>query len=353
MIKNTHSRSPRNQEVHTNGETFIDQMQIRNLLLQFLSETGRIDDSGVVQPLEIERYGEPEKYLWGGTKLEPIMCQDIFFPTEEMRRPCIVTNRNGVKSRNVIMLMDVLYSILSGQSPLELTEPEVDYIRHSKAALEDTLAMSSTYRGFINDGQICEAFHIQKQVKAVSDFDVTRIYVTGEKHGAPIMQRMILEGADFASGKVWVPYETTHRQTFRYDTPIFEMNTFSQLRSVLSHLRDLSRRGFLSGGPVFEPLVGQPIPGLPGAYLGQAKEGESFNGNMEHVFKSALSDACSEIHLRAGDTLTEYHVDTIVRRVVELAQQNAIKIGIDPNNHAFYTGQPINKIMSIVNNTSL
>jgi hypothetical protein len=246
-------------------------------------------------------------------------------------------------------IQDKIYSRLTHQQSVSLGAAGLERLRYERAKFEHTLSERDDLEWALSDDQLQDAYHIgQKRESDIGRDGLlvqsTRVYIPAGVHGLQVANRIIEAGADFSHAKVWVPFETKAEQEFRQDTPIFTANTLKQLYSIIAATREAAA----SMPSLFDqppPLAGIPIEGAPGAYIGQAPEGHSFNGTITDLWEEPIRQAARSLPLRTGDTVTNAWLSEAARRARILAQRQAEAHGMNPGCHALVAGQNSNIVL--------
>lgn len=340
---------PESSEVDDqSAETFMPLEHMKDMTAAALIESERIDDEGVVQPIEVKRNLHGSKWL-RGPATDSLWRSDMFVPTEEELRPYIEIDEQGLETRNRIAdpSMDTaLYRALTGQEKVDLSPDQATGVLHDNMALETTLAARPDYTLSFSEEQKEDAHHVTANVEAEPEFAPLRVYVPAGLDAVKVAESVFAAGADMSYAKIWTPRAAVGEQTIRQDTPIFEVTTFNQLTSLLASLHRLAEAGQLPSQAA--PVAGQEIDGLPGVYMGQTEHGKSFNGRMRDLFGKPIQEACSQVKLAAGDVVDERTLSAIAENARTLARRHADEMGANPHNHAFLRDQPVDEIIAIV-----
>lgn len=315
-------------------EEFMPERQMSRLLMTTLVEGGRIDRTGVVLPIAVDRRQyDPEKWAIG-PELESRQRHDILVPGREHKRQ--ISNDGSVEEVIKWTVKPYLYNALTGYGKLELDPQRFSEVITEAAALDETLRRSPMYSGLCSTDQLQDAYRIRGP-ESSREMPDTRIYVPVGQDAMRVVRRVVEEGAVFSSAKAWVPRIEQGEQEFRRDTPIFGVQTLEQLKSVVSVLRVLQAAGEL---PLMaSSLVGMPITDLPGTYIGQAEHGASFNGRMRELFAGPLTTACQENQVAAGERITLDWLTHVGRRARDLATASAEATGTSTRHHALLKDQ--------------
>lgn len=330
-------------------EMFLPLENMERVVRETLEEAGRIDEHGRVLPITVERrLHEPGFVL--GSLTDPAQRSDVFVPTADERKLYEATDETGIETKNKLKLYTLescLYTRLTGTTRVQLSEAEIAQLTSEKQDFESFFAENPDYKIHLDKKtQFEDAYHINALQKSDPEFAATRLYIPAGVGAIAVAHTVFEQGARMNYAKIWIQGETTHPQVVRHDTPIFEVTTHDQLKSVIPVLRELSEDGWLPDASA--PLVGQEIDGLPGVYLGQRRKGESFNGDMGDILGKAVQGASERVKLRAGDVVDSDILGDIAERARLLAQANASKIGRDTSNHAFLANQPVADILKTI-----
>jgi hypothetical protein len=221
-----------------------------------------------------------------------------------------------------------IYGALTGAQDIRLSEGGRARIRHDKAALLEA-GKERQYKIIQNDYQIGGGVIIESSQSPPPGSDGllrygTRIYTPVGVTGARLMAQIIQNGANFDYSKVFIPHDTPHGQEFRMDTPLTEVHTLAELESVVRALRAISAtrpelltptpHGGLSRAPY---PVGIPIPGVPGAFVGQVEDStkQSFLAGVSKRWGHVIHRAIDEGIGRARPT-SSYRVMPLPRGTV-------------------------------------
>lgn len=344
-------RFPQAERDHTSPESFVPLPMMENVIGAVLYENGRVDSNGVLQPLEIERkQHDPSKWILGmGPKLPSIYTNDVVPPPQLVQKRGQISEEDGmiIRSRAHWDPQGALYNTLTHRRRINLDEPDIQGLRTDYQNLNKALGQAGTYTVSSGD-QMTDALHIKLKQPQTPAFEPLRIYIAAGTHAMGLARDMINLNAVFDRVKVWTPEPTTSPQVFRSDTPIFEVNNFTQLRSTVSALRALQSIGRMPIPDRPQPLLGITIPGLPGVYAGQTGR-SSFNGEMGELFGDAIYRACLDTPMpNDGKSLDSVWLREAAIKGRAYAQENAAVMGRDPHNHAFVRGQPVAQIMSLL-----
>lgn len=246
-----------------------------------------------------------------------------------------------------------LYDALTDKHEVTLDAAGIEQLSYVRAKLEETLASHPSFEWVLDRWQKEDAYHISRKETPPPNSDgklisPLRVYVPGGVQGVRIMNHVIETGTDFAHAKVWTPQAARGRQTFRQDTPILFVNTVEQLRSVVTAVRAIATQGLIE--PKDNSPIGIPIEGAPGAFIGQPKEDQSFNGQMARLWSEPIRLACNSdsMRLHAGEVVTWDWVEKAAKMATAIAQQQAQAAGINPNCHALLPGQHVDVILDAI-----
>ncbi len=329
-------------------EQFIPIDRVESMIGATLLRSGRIDENDVVEPIKVFRYvthqyEDNERPTID--ELSPTSRRDIFVPSQDQLKPYTISE-NGLKILNIVqdsLLPIYLYEALSGWYEAHLTDEDVSRLQSEKLKLEEVLSQSTRYNSTLSNAQTSSAYHLNNVSPQEPEFDSTRIYIPGATNAMNILRRLVEnEDVEFAQAKAWIPEFITGRQNLRMDTPLFVVRTIKQLKSVLSGLRGLIYEGIELSE--FKPMVGEPIPDIPSAYIGQNKHRDSFNNLMKDLFGPAIHEVCSEVGLKAGDILTKEILNGMAKQTRIIALGKASVLGVSSSSHAFLKNQPITEI---------
>jgi hypothetical protein len=345
--------SPNTLAAHEFGapspEAFMPIEQMKEMTRIVLQDSGRVDDEGRIQPIEVQRTLHGGQWLIG-PRTDPVRRTDIFVPTKEEVQNYIMTDDQGLTTRNRIKnprFDQILYRHLIGRKTQSLTEEQAVAVQHDKVRFENTISGLPAHEVEYTADQLEDAYHVTAVEKPEPDFAPTRVYVPGGVDALKVATAVLGSGADIRYAKIWTPQVSTGEQIIRQDTPIFEVTTFKQLESLMSSLRSLAAEGKLPTGP--KPLAGYEVEDLPGVYVGQAAPGTSFNARMGDLFGTSVQEACSQVKLQAGDIVDDDAISKIASNTRQIAQAKVAETDTDPHNHAFLSSQPVDAILAVVN----
>ena len=340
---------PESSEVDDlSAEVFVPLEHMENMTVAALIGSERIDDEGVVQPIEVKRNLHGSKWL-RGPATDSLWRSDMFVPTKEEIQPYIEIDEQGLETRNRIAdpSMDTaLYRALTGQKKISLSPDQATGVLHDKMALEATLAARPGYTFKFSEEQRENAYHVAAASDVEPEFAPLRVYVPAGLEAVKVAESVFAAGTDISYAKIWTPQATVGEQAIRQDTPIFEVTTFDQLTSLLASLHRLAEAGQLPSQAA--PMAGYEIDGLPGVYMGQTEYGKSFNGRMRDLFGMSIQEACSQVKLAAGDVVDERTLSAIAENARTLARRRVDETDTNSHNHAFLRDQPVDEIVAIV-----
>ncbi len=336
-------------ETDPSHEALIDLEMMQELVVHDLHGNGRIDQEGKILPLEIERrQHDPERWVMGrGPKLEPLMTHDIV-PNPQQAKG-FITEESGIHIRNRSPWdpEQRLYQTLTRRKEIALTAEQVTQETADWQGLVQALDRSGQYDAADSNEQLSNGLHLTRKEQPPAEFARTRIYVQAGHRALGVTRDMIEKGADFRYAKIWYPSPTTEPQIFREDTPIFEVETFTQLESTIDVLRQLKAAGRLPEPEIKIPIIGAPVEGLDGVYVGQPGS-TSFNIRMGELFGPALYRAYLDAPKPASQHITQEWVAQVATKARELASQKAHGLDVDPHHHAFLKDQPVDEILEML-----
>jgi hypothetical protein len=232
----------------------------------------------------------------------------------------------------------IIYDSLVGKEDRNLTAAEAARVAEDQARLRHTLDARQDIHWGVNADQNINSYRIFKNDTPEPQTDnllaaPTRVYVDGELVGPAIVTELIDRGIDFADIKAWAMRPTEQLQEIRHDAAIITANTAEQLDSIVQGLRILAQeRPELFANT--EPLMGIPVAGVPGAYIGQTQPHQSFNSEMSHLWEKAMVRAANEIPLGQDFVVDDTWIDKTAQRTIEIAQEEAVAAGRNPQCHA-------------------
>lgn len=337
--------------VDDSAEQFMPLASMRLLVEETLAP--RFDKSGKLLPLEERRRLSNSEYL--SKPLPSGERTDLVVPPKE-----IVVLEQGDDKIYLGYKYNVesaLYEALTQTKIIALTASDIEILGKEKYALLQRLEGQGSYSGKIdNMTQINHAIYINSvPLEQPPPKDISgniRVYLHGGIDGVRIARRMIEEGAEFDHAKVWTPDLFEGTQRFRRDTPIFEAVTTAQLQSIINTLRTLKEKGELPEIEREQQLVGLPVDGLPGIYVGQTTSGKSFNNKMRGLFGEPIHDAIlattAQTPFHAGEIPPEGWFERTALEARKRALKKASSVGVNTQSHALLNDQDPQPIVNIL-----
>jgi hypothetical protein len=320
-------------------EQFIPLEQMTRLVESTLAF--RFDESGKLLPLQERRAASSPQYL--RRMLPPVEHTDLVLgPNTEP----VVQGDEKIRSSWGYNIDSKLYATLTEREKIILSAEEIRNLKKEREAFLEAIKKSDRYEGNVNCSQLHDSVRVHKTSNEPIENDLagpTRVYLHAGVKGVHIARRMIEEGADFDGAKIWVPDFYEGEQFFRRDAPLFEAKNTTQLQSLIDTLRVLAANGELPAETRKQPLVGHTVDGLPGIYVGQTKEGSSFNRMMTDLFASPINDAVitdtMDTPIHAGEQPPAGWFEKVAADARERAMAQAEEVGVNPNSHALLREQ--------------
>jgi hypothetical protein len=338
-------RAQSHEQHHVSPELYFPHQQAQQFVGAMAND--RTDKNGYTLPLEVEhtRLG-----AWGEMQTLPSTIDNTrVFPPERMVWKEPRPGGDYIDHRYAYSYTGMAYDNLVGMHTLRFKAPGVVRVQRQLASLQGCVENSRKYESIATTHQLNNALHIVNKYSTADGKLAAplRLYVPAATHAPAIAEKLIRNGADFKSAKLWVPFETTAKQSFRADTLMLSFSNMGQLRSSVSALRRVVQE---QGLPASKQagFAGMAIPGIPGAYLGQHHKNNSFNGEMDDLMGTAFAHAVSKAPLRPGQKIPEGWTEFVASEMQRSVQRLGPQYNRSTQSHALVAGQDTRPIVDAI-----